>query len=358
MKGSNLFNSVIRGNLITNRKYLKGRSRYIPAYTEIYRNIGKTERLRAEVLETEGLTVPPILIMSVTNRCNLQCRGCYACAQDRDTDDEMTLADIDRITAEAVEAGVGIVFIAGGEPLLKEGILDIPRKYGSTLFVMFTNGTLIDRDTADSIAGIRNLVPAFSLEGDEAATDARRGAGVYRSIRSAMEMLDRGGIMFGASITLTRQNYSMVTDPSYLAGLDSAGCRALFLIEYVPCEGDPGLCLTEQQKADLLELVPRIMRDCSMLPIALPGNEEKYGGCLAAGRGFLHVSSSGAVEACPFAPYSDVNLKELSFRDALRSRLLGRIRENHHLLEEAEGGCTLFENREWVEKLSEETLPV
>ena len=90
-----------------------------------------------------------------------------------------------------------------------------------------------------------------------------------------------------------------------------------------------------------------------MLPIALPGDEEKFGGCLAAGRGFLHVSSTGAVEACPFAPFSDVNLKQISFTDALESRLLGRIRDNHHLLEEADGGCTLFENKEWVEQLVE-----
>ncbi len=63
--------------------------------------------------------------------------------------------------------------------------------------------------------------------------------------------------------------------------------------------------------------------------IAFPGDEKEFGGCLAAGCGFVHVNASGAIEACPFAPYSDMNLSQMSPKDALSSPLLDKIRGLH-----------------------------
>ena len=42
------------------------------------RVMGKAERRRKELLESEGLEVPPFLIASIATTCNLQCKGCYA----------------------------------------------------------------------------------------------------------------------------------------------------------------------------------------------------------------------------------------------------------------------------------------
>jgi MoaA/NifB/PqqE/SkfB family radical SAM enzyme len=85
--------------------------------------------------------------------------------------------------------------------------------------------------------------------------------------------------------------------------------------------------------------------------IAFPGGEEEMGGCLASGRGFVHISPDGNLEPCPFAPYSDSNLKDMSLKDALDSRFLRKIRQNHHNLKETRGGCALWENRAWVQSL-------
>ncbi len=56
--------------------------------------------------------------------------------------------------------------------------------------------------------------------------------------------------------------------------------------------------------------------------VVFPGDEEQFGGCLAAGRGFVHVGPDGSLEPCPFAPYSDVSLKTTPLREALGSKLL------------------------------------
>ena len=84
------------------------------------------------------------------------------------------------------------------------------------------------------------------------------------------------------------------------------------------------------------------------------GDEEQFGGCLAAGRGFVHIGPDGSLEPCPFAPYSDTSVADTPLKDALASRLLRAIRDNHAELKETRGGCALWRKREWVEGLAKE----
>ncbi len=98
-------------------------------------------------------------------------------------------------------------------------------------------------------------------------------------------------------------------------------------------------------------LVASFRRRFPAVFIAVPWDEEEQGGCLASGRGFVHISATGDLEPCPFAPYSDTNLLKVPLREALRSRFLGLIRENHALFAETAGGCALWKNREAVDLL-------
>jgi MoaA/NifB/PqqE/SkfB family radical SAM enzyme len=263
----------------------------------------------------------------------------------------MDIALIKRVLDEAVELGVSVVMIAGGEPLMKKGVPELPKDHPDTLYVMFTNGLLLK--SADLP---ENLVPVISVEGGREATDARRGAGMYDRAMAVMESLDRDARLFGASITLTSENYREVVNTDYLDKLESKGCRAVFLIEYVPTgEEDTHLCLTDSQKKELRDMEQRLYKKYNMLIVTLPGDEERYGGCLASGRGFLHLSSTGALEACPFAPYSDTNVKDRPLKEALRSTLLSKIREQHGMLKESRGGCALKENEAWIRTLTKGT---
>ena len=302
MNGIQAFNRSIKENIIDNRKYLLDRPAYIPAFLNLSHQMLKQQRVRSYLMETENLTVPPILIISVTNRCNLDCLGCYANAQERDSDSEMTIETIERLIGEASDLGVSFILLAGGEPLLIEGLMAVIKKYDQLTFLMFTNGTLVDDHLMITIKAMRNLIPAISMEGDKAATDARRGVGIYDQIMDLYERMNRRRMLYGTSITLTRHNYKAVMNPEFINDLEEQGCRVLVLIEYVPCKGDPELCLTSEQKADLLSQIGRIKETQNLLPIALPGDEAQFGGCLASGRGFLHISSNGNIEACPLRP--------------------------------------------------------
>ena len=75
------------------------------------------------------------------------------------------------------------------------------------------------------------------------------------------------------------------------------------------------------------------------------------GGCLAAGRGFMHIGPEGKAEACPFSPYSDRNVVESGVKESLKSPFFKKLRDSGLVGGEHTGGCTLFEYEEDVKKL-------
>ena len=62
----------------------------------------------------------------------------------------------------------------------------------------------------------------------------------------------------------------------------------------------------------------------------------------------------GGAEHCPFSPYSDVNVRDTSLREALHSRLFMKLQSSGTLMEDHAGGCVLYENLEQVEYYSKQ----
>jgi len=304
---------------------------------------------RRKSQEGGGLIIPPVMIFSVTSRCNLACKACYASKGNGKHSGELPLERIHTLFQEASGLGIGVIMIAGGEPLMRPEILWAASEHKNIIFPVFTNGLLLNQSTISYFKHHQNLIPILSIEGDRHLTDSRRGHGVYDRLTQNLEHLKQTRRLPGISVTLTRENFEQVTHPLWLQEFLDRGCRLFFLVEFVPQkESDLTLCLTPEQK-DILQTRLELMRkQMPALFISLPGDEKHYGGCLAAGRGFIHVSAEGALEPCPFAPYSDLNISKMSLKEALQSPFLAKIRESHHLLSEAKGGCTLWENREWV----------
>jgi len=283
--------------------------------------------------EKQGIHVPPFLIFSVTKQCNLNCKGCYAKHLHKDSGEELSIARIGEIIREAEHLGISIVLLAGGEPLIRKDILTITEQYPRMIFPIFTNGLLIDDAKARAFTRQKNAIPIVSLEGDLDLTDTRRGEGVYASITKTFEILRRCHAVFGTSITVTRDNFEEVTSLQFVEQLYQFGCRLVFFIEYIPCsDNSQKLVITPEQRSRLKQVLADRRKQYDIIFISFPGDEEAYGGCLAAGRGFVHISSSGRVEPCPFSPFSDISLIDQTLAKALKSHFLLKIRENRELL--------------------------
>ncbi len=317
----------------------------------------KAAKIRAK-WETQGIHVPPILVVSVTSKCNLHCKGCYYQSLRKSTDSEMSDERIWRLVDEAKELGISFIVLAGGEPLMRSNILDLSKKTPEIMFMMFTNGLLIDDEVIRKIVGNRNIVPLLSLEGYQVDTDGRRGSGVYNLLLDSIGKLKDKQVFWGASITMTRTNFGEVTDEAFVRQLIDAGCKLFFFVKYTPVTKETeDWVLTDEQKARVVDIRNSFRSKFSALFIALPWDEDEVGGCLSAGRGFVHISSEGNVEPCPFVAYSDTNLKNMPLKDALQSKMLRIIRENRDELREVKG-CALWERREWVQSLARQNSEI
>ena len=304
-------------------------------------------------LAREGVHVPPIMIMSVTNRCNLNCAGCYNRALRHDVDSEISVDKLRSVVTETNELGISFIPIAGGEPFMRPELLDIAAEFPQIIFLIFTNGLLIDDRVIARFQKLPNVVPVISLEGYEADTDLRRGSGVYDQLKSIVSKFKNTGIFWSASLTVTARNLEMIASDDFVRQLFDTGCRLFFMIEYTPVNKDTeNWLLTDSQRQVLLNARNHFRKQFPALFIAIPGDEDEIGGCLSAGRGFIHVNPQGNVEPCPFAPYSDTNLRDSSLRDALQSDFLRAVRANREQLHEGgHGGCALWTNRAWLGKL-------
>ncbi len=311
----------------------------------------KAAKLRA-IWAEQGVHVPPIMIFSITDRCNLNCKGCYNKALRQSPKEEMSAEKLRSVIAEAKDLGISFVVIGGGEPLVRGEIVDITKNFPEIIFLVFTNGLLIDDDLLKKLKKQNNFVPVISLEGHEKETDGRRGKGVYQSLRKVVKKIKGKGIFLSVSLTVTRSNFDTIMDNQFIRDLHNLGCKLFFFVEYTPIrEGTEDWLLTEKQREDLIARRDSFRSKYQALFIAIPGDEEEIGGCLSAGRGFVHISADGNVEPCPFAPYSDTNLRDSSLKDALQSEFLKSIRQNHDQLHETEGGCALWVKRAWVRSL-------
>lgn len=81
-----------------------------------------------------------------------------------------------------------------------------------------------------------------------------------------------------------------------------------------------------------------------------PGDEEPFGGCVSAGRGFVHVNAFGDLTPCPVSSVSTHNLKHATLKEALNGELFKEIRENK-LLEDRDGPCSLVFHQEELRQI-------
>ena len=307
--------------------------------------------------ETAGSHVPPFLIASITSQCNLHCAGCYSRCNHATTDTEpveqLTDEDWGRIFSEADDLGISFILLAGGEPLLRRGVIEAAGKKKNILFPVFTNGTFMDEKYFALFDRCRNLIPILSIEGNQKITDARRGEGVYDRLLRNMEELKNHGLIFGASVTVTTENISEVTSDEFLRVLSDRGCRAVIFVEFVPVtEESRELAPGDREREYLKREITRLRKELQeMVYLSFPGDEKGTGGCIAAGRGFFHINSHGGAEPCPFSPYSDINVKTGSLGEAMHSPLFLALQSGDVLMEDHAGGCVLYEKRAEVEAL-------
>ncbi len=161
----------------------------------------------------------PIMLMFVTDRCNLRCKMCGVCELEnsRAHEQELTTDEWKAVIDSAARLGVMIISISGGEPLLRRDVYELiahAKSKGITVH-MCTNGILINADRAQKLRESGVSTVSISVEGTDAAVhDRLRGAGTHAPALAAIRLLRETApeIRIGINYLITRQNFRNMAD--------------------------------------------------------------------------------------------------------------------------------------------------
>jgi putative heme d1 biosynthesis radical SAM protein NirJ1 len=165
--------------------------------------------------------VGPVVVWNVTRTCNLKCRHCYSESDAKKYDGELSTGEAIRLIDDLSEFNVPVLLFSGGEPLIRPDFFDLAAHTAARGIrpTISTNGTLIDRSTAEDLKKIGVGYVGISLDGIGEKNDFFRGKkGAFddalRGIRNCIDIGQRVGLRF----TINRHNYSQLNDIFALIG--------------------------------------------------------------------------------------------------------------------------------------------
>lgn len=162
------------------------------------------------------LDSPTIVGFDVTSRCNLKCAHCFH--SNRDAKDEITLDEIVVVLDELVKLNTYQTYIMGGEPFVRDDILNIIeeiKKRKMTISVN-TNGTLITEEIALNLSKLLDRKTDWiqiSLDGSNEETMAEmRGKGVFQNVIECIKMLKRNNIVVRVNMVVSDTNIDQMDE--------------------------------------------------------------------------------------------------------------------------------------------------
>ena len=272
-------------------------------------------------------------VWEVTARCNLECIHCHADSGQRDGD-ELTFEQARRLLREmAAVREFKMVVYSGGEPLLREDILELceyARQLGLWV-VIATNGTLLDEAKARRLrrAGVCGI--AIGLDGDSPSVHDRiRGVpGAFKEAINGCIATRRAGLPLQVNFTLMRQNLDRL--PGVLRLCEDLEAQVMLAYFVAPCGRGwehKEAQLTIGQYEQSLRQIAELQRSSRLIiePVCAPSywamlfssgwfssllgralGRAFFKGCVA-GTGLFYVKANGEALACPFLPVSAGNV--------------------------------------------------
>ena len=309
-----------------------------------------------EMRQKYGCNIPWAILLDPTSACNLHCTGCWAAEYGNKLN--LSYDEIDDIIRQGKELGVYMYIYTGGEPLVrKKDLISLCEKHSDCLFLCFTNATLIDEAFADELLRVKNFVPAISLEGFEAATDGRRGQGVYQKVIHAIELLQARRLLYGISACYTSQNLDSIISEDFYNQLIDLGVYFIWYFHYMPVGNDasPELLPTPEQRVTAYQRIRRFRREKPLFAMDFQNDGEFVGGCIAGGRRYLHINANGDVDPCVFIHYSNSNIREKSLLEALQDPIFMAYHQGQPFNENHLQPCPMLENPELLRAMVAQT---
>lgn len=182
--------------------------------------------------------------LHATNRCNLDCIGCYSRDSARNRAEDPSLEDFQRAVRLLADLGITQLIISGGEPFMRGDLAEIARtakECGVAKVVVLTNGMLCSQEHLVELQGVVDTI-SVSFDGASAEDPAFiLGSQLYRRLVSAVRDITDAGIHAHILATLHAKNIEDV--PRFLTLGEMLGATV-------------GFSLLSGRKSELGDLYP------------------------------------------------------------------------------------------------------
>jgi len=284
----------------------------------------------------KGFNLPLRIQWRITRMCNLNCKHCYLKEKNR-KNDELSKQEIIKIAKKIVKSKIFEVLITGGEPTIKEEIVEVLEILGkSCSLTIFTNA--LDKNSLKKILPVlkkykKNIRINVSLDGPEKIHDSIRGKGTFKKTFENIKMLSDKGIEVIINTVLTKNLQPHLSH--FIEDVRYSGVEAIQFSKFYPLgegKNHPNLMLSPLEFKEILKklmlisekiLNPRIVFDhtfCFLL--GEEKSEIKTRKC-SGGVSKMVIESNGDIYSCQLLPLPEFkmgNILKKSIKEAWDSK--------------------------------------
>ena len=278
--------------------------------------------IRESVGREFGCRVPRAVFMDPSSSGGLLCAGSPGVLPEREY--RLTEETMESVVRQGKGLGIYIYAFTGREPLhCAQSLIRICEAHPDCLFLIFTDGILIDWLLAEKMRRAGNVIPVVRFCGGEEETDRRHGAGTYRRVRQALEILRGKELFFGISCKLAENTLLYGTSSDFYEDLIRQGVCFLWYSMQVPDGGtvSDSVLPDLSRRAEAYQRIRRLRAVKPLPALDFQNDTRFFGGCQAGGRGYLHIGADGGIDPCCYVRSEDrsANIYRMTLLEALRS---------------------------------------
>jgi MoaA/NifB/PqqE/SkfB family radical SAM enzyme len=277
-----------------------------------------------------GRAVPLAVCWATTYRCQCNCPHCYAAARQRENVDELSTAEAKTLIDRIGELGVVNLNFTGGDPLLREDILDLVAHANKRGLItrITTNGYLLTRERVAAMrrAGLNQCGISID-DADPDTHDRLRGQpGLFERAVRGFGLLHEYGIESRFMTYASRRNL-----PDGLESMMSLARRLRVDTVHINIPYAAGLwadSFDETLSASEMDHLRKFLgyMKSPLVLIEFPTPEAK---CNMGKRSYFYINASGEVTPCPVVPYVIGNVRDEPLA-LIWKRHAGLLRLDYH----------------------------
>ena len=271
--------------------------------------------------------IPFSVTWELTYRCNHKCIHCYQYPPA----EELSLEKIKDIILQLERKGCLYLTFTGGEPLLREDFWQIAEFARQRDFSidLFSNGTVIDRETAKRISDLSFTSVHISLLGAKDKTHDKivQVKGSFKKVTQAIAYLKERGVRIILKTPLMKDNFPELEELHLLKKRFSVHHHAISPLIYPKSDGDSAP-FSLRLSDDAIDRYYSLSHERSDDVSEERKDENACTQLCYYGRTFCSINPKGEVYPCVAAPVVAGDLRKESFGDIWdRSPILHYLRE-------------------------------